>query len=380
MNKQLFWNTLFFTFTLGMTFTAGYITNDFVERRTDEYPLLHEAIDILESNALNPLPEQNVLEYGMIRGVVQAYNDPYTIFLEPPQHELQTNQLEGTFGGIGVKIERGEGEILLYPFPDGPAFEAGVRNGDKLVSVDGVIITPEMTNDVIDAMIRGLVGKNVVLVVLRLTEGEEHTFMIKRREVALPSVIYYPVAGEPRIGILQVSVMADTTPDEILRAVEALEANGTHYFILDLRENGGGLLNAGVETARLFLEAGIVIEQQYRGEQVERFSAHDPGSLADIPLVVLVDHQTASAAEIVAGALQINNRAVLVGEPTYGKDTIQLVFELQDGSSLHVTAAHWWFPELDFPVDGVGVKPNYGDGMSEGDWMRMAIDLLLQNP
>ena len=379
MNRHHFWNALLFTFTLGLAFTAGYLTNSFVERQTNEFPLLYEAINILESHVLNPLPEPNVLEYGMIRGLLQATHDPYTIFIEPPQHELQTNQLEGTFGGIGVKIERGEnGSFLLYPFPDRPAFEAGIVNGDQLSTVDGISITPEMTNEAIEAAIRGPVGEQVEIVVLRVPEGQALVFAIQRQEVALPSVLYHPVEGEPRVGILQVTVMADTTPDEIVKAVETLQANGAEYFILDLRGNGGGLLNAGIETARLFLKAGVVIEQQYRGEGMERFSVNEPGALADLPLVVLVNHNTASAAEIVAGALQTNDRAVLIGEPTYGKDTIQLVFQLQDGSSLHVTAAHWWFPGLDFPLDGKGLQPTL-IGSSDEDWVRVAVALLLQS-
>jgi len=126
-----------------------------------------------------------------------------------------------------------------------------------------------------------------------------------------------------------------------------------------LRNNGGGLLDAGIETARLFLDDGVVITQQYRGRDPEVFRVEKRGALADIPLVVLVNHNSASAAEIIAGALQAHGRAELVGTPTYGKDTIQLVFDLEDGSSLHVTAAHWWLPGMESGIAGQGLQPDW---------------------
>jgi carboxyl-terminal processing protease len=376
MNKQLFWNTLLFTFTLGLAFSAGFVTHDFIDSRSGEFLLLRESLEILETHALDPLPEQKELEYGMIQGMLQAYGDPFTIFVPPPQHELQTNQLNGTFGGIGAKIERGEeGSFLLYPFLDGPAMKAGVLNGDQLVAVDDLFVSPETTMESVEAAIRGPVGKRVKIVIARLPEGQEHSFSVKREEIAIPSVIWHPVVGAPEAGLLQVTIIAQTTPDEILRAVEALQGMGVRYFILDLRGNGGGLLDAGIDIARLFLHEGIVIEQQYRGEEAEKFSATRPGPLEDIPLAVLVDRNTASAAEIVAGALQANDRAILVGEPTYGKDTVQLVFQLQDGSSLHVTSAHWWFPGLEFPTEGAGLNPTVV-GAGDEDWVQTAVSLL----
>ena len=153
-------------------------------------------------------------------------------------------------------------------------------------------------------------------------------------------------------------MIAASTPDEIQAAVEELSARGASHFLLDLRGNGGGLLKEGVQIARLFLEDGIIIQQQYKGQDIETYEVKKPGLLKDIPLAVLVDGNTASAAEIISGALQNHKRAPLIGTPTFGKDTVQLVFELQDKSSLHVTSAKWWVPGLEPPVGEGGLLPD----------------------
>jgi carboxyl-terminal processing protease len=181
---------------------------------------------------------------------------------------------------------------------------------------------------------------------------------VKREEIALPSVTWHLDAGEPRLGVIEINVIAATTSDEIQKAVKDLQSRGATAYALDLRNNGGGLLDAGIDIARLFLKDGVVMEQQFRGQEVKTYRVEKPGPLADIPLAVLVNGSTASASEIIAGALQAHERARLIGEPTYGKNTIQLVFELRDHSSIHVTAAQWWIPGLDAPRPGKGLQPD----------------------
>jgi carboxyl-terminal processing protease len=206
---------------------------------------------------------------------------------------------------------------------------------------------------------------------------------IKRAEIPLPSVTWHLDPDAPSVGVIEINVVAASTPEEIEKAVKDLSERGATAYILDLRDNFGGLLDAGVNTARLFLKDGMVIEQQYKGKDVESFEVERPGALADIPLVILVNENTASAAEIIAGALKAQGRAKILGKPTYGKDTIQLVFDLQDGSSLHVTSAHWWVPGLDPMLQGNGVEPDVvvesaADASAPDPVARAAADLLLE--
>jgi carboxyl-terminal processing protease len=178
------------------------------------------------------------------------------------------------------------------------------------------------------------------------------------REFSLPSVAWRTAPQEPRLGIIEINLISAKTPDEIRSAVDELKERGASHFVLDLRNNGGGLLTSGVDTARLFLSEGVVMEQQYQGKDVESYKVTRRGPLADLPLAILINHYTASAAEIVAGALQVNERAPLIGAPTFGKNTIQLIFTLQDGSSMHVTSARWWIPGLEFPAGSYGLEPD----------------------
>jgi carboxyl-terminal processing protease len=357
-----FKNTFLFTTLVAVCITiaffAGYVFHS-MQPASDHLPLVYEAYSLLRDHALNPLPANPTIEYGMIRGMVEAYGDPFTMFVEPPQHELQTNSLEGKYGGIGIQLGTDpEGFYVLHPYAESPAQKAGILDGDRLLKVDDLEVTPQTPSDTIASAVRGPVGQTVTLLVGRMPDYTPLEFKIKREEIAIPSVAWHIEPSEPRLGIIEINIIADTTPNEIKRAVDDLQSRGATAFALDLRNNGGGMLDAGINVAKLFLVEGVVIEEQYRDEDIKSYRVEKPGSLADIPLIVLVNENTASAAEIIAGALQVHQRAKLIGAQTYGKNTIQLLFELSDHSSLHVTTAQWWIPGLDTPRPGKGLQPD----------------------
>lgn len=353
---------LLFFVNLGFGGVAGYLIRDRqlipIHQRT--FPLFEQAYEILINHGFYPLPEQKKIEYGLIRGLLQAYNDPFTVFVEPPQHELQSQQLRGNFGGIGARIERDpQNYYRLFPFADSPAKRAGIQDGDILVEVDFVRISTETPQDDVLSLLRGEKGTVVRLVVLREKEGEEYTFEITREEIPLPSVTWNLIPQNQRVGHIQVNLMSSTTPNEIERAIDDLISGGADHFILDLRNNGGGLVDTGVKIAELFLPADTpILTQTYRGQPSKTIKTTRSGRFTQIPLVVLINQSTASAAEITAGALKAHQRATLIGSPSFGKYTIQLVFDLQDGSSLHVTAAEWEIPGLNPPIRDHGIIPD----------------------
>lgn len=370
-----FFVTLLVVLVIGVSFLAGYRFREAQIGPGSDLPLLRRAYQILLQHGLNEVPPAPALEYGMIRGMLQAYGDPFTTFSEPAQHELQSDNLEGKFGGIGARVGTdAEGYYVLYPYVNSPAARAGVQEGDRLLGVDELTVTPQTGQDMLLAAIRGPVGETVRLRVGRPPDFAPLEIAVRREEISLPSVTWHLESAEPRLGVIEINIVAVSTPEEVQHAATDLQGRGAVALALDLRNNYGGLLEAGVETARLFLEQGVVIEQQYRGQEVKRYPVNHPGPLADIPLAVLVNGNTASAAEIIAGALQAQGRAVLIGTPTYGKDTIQLVFELQDGSSLHVTAARWWLPGLNFP------NPDPQTGNLRGLLPDVMVDIGLSTP
>ena len=343
--------------TLG--FAGGYLAREQWDFSRDNFPIFAQAYNIVRDHGLKPLPPGSTIEYGMIRGMLQSYDDPYSIFVEPAQHELESNALQGSFGGIGVRLSRdSDGSVILYPYLESPAARAGILDGDHLIDVDDLEITPKLSMDDIQAALRGPVGQSVRVLVRRTSASKPLEFKIKRAEIPLPSVTWHLDTDNPAIGIIEINLIAASTVEEVENAVEDLRTRQARYYVLDLRNNFGGLLTAGVDIARLFLRDGEIIEHQYRDQGVEVYKVERPGQYVDLPLVVIVNENTASAAEIIAGALKVHERAKIIGAQTYGKDTIQLVFDLKDGSSLHVTSARWWIPGLEPPIGEGGLKPD----------------------
>ncbi len=382
--RILFFYLIFFT-GAALSFGFGYLIREIQGlSETARFPVLEQAYDILSTHAYEDPPEPPALEYGMIRGMLEAYGDPYTRFEEPVQHELTTNSLEGKYGGIGARLSRNPaGQVVLHPFPEGPAAEAGIIDGDILVRVDDLKITPELPLEHVVAAIRGPEGQRVTIEVARPPGESLLAFTIKRKDIPIPSVTWHLAPSNPQVGVFQVNLIAASTPDEIQKAVSDLQQRGATRFIMDLRGNRGGLLEAGVDIARLFLSKGVIFEEQYRGEEVKTYRVRRAGPLADITLAVLINGDTASAAELIAGALQSHNRATLIGTPTFGKDTIQLIFSLQDDSSLHVTAGKWWVPGLEPPIGEGGLQPDIpvtAEGTAGDPYLEAAVNHLLSLP
>jgi carboxyl-terminal processing protease len=360
-------------------FTAGYLVHDLTDktgskgvvsaRQDMDVGLFWEAWEHVEANFLGELPGSQQLTYGAIRGALALLGDPYTVFIEPVAREAERERLEGRFGGIGANISRPEdgGEAVLEPLPGYPAEQAGILPGDILVAVDGRRIMPEMSVADIAELIKGETGTTVVLTVIHEGSDEPVDVAIVRGDILLPSVSFRLLDEDPSIGYIQLARFSGESSNEVAGALEALLAQGATRLILDLRQNGGGLRDAAVEVADHFLGSGPVlfIESQEEGERV--FNASEKTLAADEPLVVLVDGGTASASEIVAGALRDRGRATLIGSSkTFGKGSVQLVFDLSDGSSVHVTSARWFTPDHHL-IDQQGLEPDVVVQVTQAD-------------
>lgn len=344
--------------SLTAAFIAGYLVH---AHQSAQFPLLQEAYIIVKEHGLQPLPPSSAIEYGMIRGMLSAYGEPNTYFLEPSAHELQSEELEGRYGDVGIDLFQDEhSRWLVIPYPSSNAEKAGIRRHDQIIIIDDLRVSSSTSAEQIRAALHGKVNTQVHLVLRHVPYQPEDEYEVEvlRQEFTLPSVIAFTVPGTPWAGVLDVKIIAANTPDEIINAVSDLHNQGATHFILDLRDNPGGLLTAGIQTAQLFLDHGIVLIQQGKENQTETYTVEKPGALVHLPLIVLINQNSASAAEIIAGALKAQRRAQIIGVPSVGKDTIQSVFTLRDQSSLHLTTARFWIPELNPPLHQHGVVPD----------------------
>ena len=333
-----------------------------------DFGLFWEVWHIVQNKFYGDLPDDTQTTYGAIKGALAALNDPYTVFVEPQPRALERAELDGQFGGIGAYIVRDEqNNILLDPMVDSPAEKAGVQKNDMLVQVDETPVTPEMSDNDVVLLIRGKVGTTVKITVSRVGTPDPITLEIERAVIQNPSVDWRILDEDPTIGYIHIRIFSGNTAKELARALRELPAAGATRYILDLRGNGGGLLNAAVDVASAFLEKGVVLKENRRDADPKLYFVKPTApKLLDAPLVLLVDGGTASASEIVAGALRDHGRAKLVGERTYGKGSVQLVFDLSDESSLHVTVARWFTPN-DHSIDGTGLSPDVEILFTEDD-------------
>jgi carboxyl-terminal processing protease len=324
----------------------------------ETFALFWEAWEIIQRDFYGELPSDEELTYGAIRGATGTLDDPYTAFVEPARAEHRRQTDGSSYEGIGALVTMREGQLVIVePFQDGPADSAGVWAGDVVIQVDDTPIQNISLYEAI-ALILGPAGTQVRLTIVR--EGEEpFEVAITRDKIDIPLV-----ESEMREdGIAYVSLFQFNTgaTAKLEEAIEQLLAQNPTGLILDLRGNPGGYLNEAALTAGLFLprDSVVLIERTKEEEIVlraEDFGAGDPIA-RDITMVVLVNPGSASGSEIVAGALQDYGRAILIGETTLGKGSVQLLHPLSNGAELRVTKARWFTPN-DRPIHGEGLTPD----------------------
>lgn len=320
-----------------------------------DFDLFWEVWGTLESRYVDPSIDEKELYYGAIQGMVAGVGDPVTVYLTPEQTDAYLQGNEGRFEGIGAELGYKEGTLIVVtPLEGSPAKDAGILAGDRILEVDGADVTGVNIYEVV-SMIRGDAGTNVVVSVIHEGETASVDIEITRGEITVPSVEFDGMQGEIAV------IDADRFTEESLVAwegrwndvVSEVVASNPSAVILDLRGNPGGYFDAAVWAAGEFLPSGsIIAKQQNRNGQEIEFKVSRDGRLLDIPMVVLVDGGSASASEILAGALKHYGRVYVIGENTYGKGTAQEIVNYGDGSSLHITTLKWLMP------DGTWLNPD----------------------
>ncbi len=328
--------------------------------------LFWESVDLVKEKhfRIGEVNDQDLL-YGAIEGALSALDDPYTTFFNPSDAKKFEEDIQGNFGGIGAEIGIRDNQLqIIAPLKGNPAEAAGLKPGDKILKVDDTI-TSDLTVEEAVKIIRGEPGIEVTLLIFRDGWSEAREFKITRGLVVIPTLD----VETKNDGIVHFKLYNFSANAPYLFYEEALKilTRGAQGIILDLRNNSGGYLDVANGVAGWFLDRGeVVVRERFRSGEEDVLRATGPSAFAEIPTVVLVNGGSASASEIVAGALRDHRGIKLVGEKTFGKGTVQEIENLPDGSSLKISVAEWLTPS-GARIDGNGLEPDFAIELTDED-------------
>ncbi len=327
--------------------SGGWLLQRGVTQQTGTFGqarLIDEVVQFLSTRYVDEHPPAELYQKA-VDGLLRELGDPHTAFMSAEQYRNMRIQMGGDYGGLGIEIGLRDGWItIISALPNSPAEAAGLLPGDRIIEVEGQSTRGWTTDDAVKVL-RGRRGTPVEIGIARIGMEEPIPFQIVRAEIHTTSVLYSFMADDG-VGVVRLRTFGEHASDEIREAVESLRQQGMQRLVLDLRENPGGILDQGIAISDLFLNRGDVIaETRYRDpRQNERYRAARGEQYPGLPTVVLVNEYSASASEIVAGALQDNDRALVVGSTTFGKGSVQSLFPLSGGNYLKMTTGRWYTP------------------------------------
>jgi carboxyl-terminal processing protease len=310
--------------------------------------------------------------YQALRKALEQLGDPYTRFMDPAQYRSLTDQTSGELSGVGIRLEVNEKTkalTVVEPIENSPALKAGIKPGDHILSINGKS-TKGMSVEDASNLIRGDVGTKVNLKIRR-PGTTDFTLALTRARIELPAVRYsLNQEGTRRIGYIRLNEFSSHAAEQMRKAIKSLTDQKVDGFVLDLRGNPGGLLQASVEISRMWMDQGTIVRTVDRKGKSEEIT-NNQTALTKLPLVVLVDGNSASSSEILTGALKDNGRATVVGSQTFGKALVQSVHSLSDGSGLAVTIAHYYTPK-GTDISHKGISPDIKIDLTEQDRKQLA--------
>jgi len=338
---------------------------EFLEKSVD-FDLYWDVMDLIKEKYID---SDTILDtelfYGSLAGMVAALGDPYTVFLTPTFSQEFTQELSGNFQGIGAEIGIKKNILtIISPLPGTPAEKAGLKARDMILSIDGTS-TAGMSLDQAVNMIRGEGGTKVVLNILSVDNDESRDVTIVRDVINIVSVSWEQKPNNT--AYIRLSYFNQDTEQQFRDVVREILASDSDKIILDVRNNPGGFLEVAIGIASFWIEDGVVVQERFSDDKVNNYTSRDQAIFKDIPTVVLVNEGSASASEIVAGALRDHQQAILLGKTTFGKGSVQDLVDLSDGSSVKVTIAKWLTPS-GITIDKEGLTPDIEVELTTDDY------------
>jgi carboxyl-terminal processing protease len=360
LNRFKIFGVALFTFALG--FIVGFASQG--KQSEDEYKYLRiftDALRIVKENYVEQVSMKDLI-YGALNGMTKSL-DPFSSFFTPKQYESFRQETEGEFGGVGIEIGMEKGRpVVISPIEGTPAFRAGIKAGDVILEVNGEDTSNMSLIDVVQR-IRGKVGTKVQLTIYRKGMEKPMKIELERALIKIESVRWTTLGD---VGYIKLSQFNENVSVQVERALKELTSQKVKGVILDLRNDPGGLLSEAVNVADLFLPEGrLVVYTRSRNGETQKYFARRKTVVPDeLPVIVLINKGSASASEIVAGALQDYKRAVILGEKSFGKASVQNIIPLEDGSALKLTVAHYYTP-LGRLIHNKGIVPDVQVAMDE---------------
>ncbi|NET60075.1 MAG: PDZ domain-containing protein [Symploca sp. SIO2E6] len=336
------------------------VNREYVDRNFNQVDWLATRQELLSRNYTS-----NEQAYEAIREALEPLGDPYTRFLDPENFQVLTNQTAGELSGVGIRLEVNEETknlSIVEPLDNSPASKAGLQSGDVIEEIDGKS-TQGMELKEASSLIRGEVGTSIILKISR-QGATPFDVTLTRAQIELPSVRYsLKQEDQMQVGYISLDEFSSHAAEQMRRAIRDLNQEDVDAYVLDLRNNPGGLLHASIDIARMWLEQGSIVSTVDRIGGKQEFSANQT-SLTNLPLVVLVNEDSASASEILTGALKDNQRATVIGTQTFGKAAVQSVHPLSDGSGLAVTVSRY-YPPSGIDITKRGITPDIKLGLTQ---------------
>jgi|TARA_B100000780_G_scaffold235023_1_gene175519 carboxyl-terminal processing protease len=350
-------NTIIFLIIFNISISSNYLHSKNSDKLYEKIDLFSEVLETIKKDYVDEVDQAEVID-SAINGVLQSL-DPYSAYMSPKSFNGMQTDTKGEFGGLGIEIGMESGVVkVIAPIDGTPASNAGIKSGDYIVKINNEQVQGKSLTEAVELM-RGPIGSEINLTVRRRNVKKALNFKIKRAVIEVKSVVAKIIGGKKKIGYLRLKSFNENSNEQLSKNIKKFEKNNKlNGYILDLRDNPGGLLTQAISITDFFLDDGEIVSTKGRKiSETRRFFSRKGDGIDGKPLIVIVNNGSASASEIVSGALKDHKRAIILGERTYGKGSVQSIIPLKNGGGIRLTISKYYLPSGK-SISEIGVLPD----------------------